>query len=49
MVELPEVKDRLATLGFTPSVGSPEDFRRFIESERTKWAKVIERAGVRLN
>jgi tripartite-type tricarboxylate transporter receptor subunit TctC len=49
MVELAEVNERLATLGFTPSVGSPEDFRRFIESERTKWAKVIERAGVRLN
>ena len=49
MLELPEAKERLAKLGYVPSGGSPETFRDFIVAEKSKWAKVIERAGVRLD
>ena len=49
MLQLPEAKDRLAKLGYVPSGGSPESFRDFIVAEKSKWAKVIERAGVRLD
>ncbi len=49
MLELPEGKERLAKMGYVPSGGSPEAFRAFIVSEKAKWAKVIERAGVRLD
>lgn len=49
LLELPEGKERLAKMGYVPSGGSPEAFRAFIVSERAKWSKVIERAGVRLD
>lgn len=49
MLERPEARERLAKLGYVPSGGSPEEFRTFIASEKTKWARVIERAGVRLD
>lgn len=49
MLELPVAKKRLAKTGYVPGGGSPDDFRRFIVSEKSKWSKVIERAGVRLD
>jgi len=49
MLERPDARERLAKLGYVPSGGSPEEFRTFIASEKTKWARVIERAGVRLD
>lgn len=49
MLQLPEVQERLATMGYVPSGGSPDDFRAFIASEKAKWGKVIERAGVRID
>ena len=49
ILEQAEAKERLAKLGYVPSGGSPEAFRDFIIAEQSKWAKVIERAGVRLD
>jgi len=37
---------RLADLGGTPLIGSPEDFGRIVVSETEKWKKVVEFAGV---
>jgi tripartite-type tricarboxylate transporter receptor subunit TctC len=42
----PGVKQKLADQGLTLAGDSPEHFRRFIEAETTKWAKVIRDAGV---
>jgi len=42
----PSVKQKLADQGLTLAGDSPEHFRGFIETETTKWAKVIRDAGV---
>jgi tripartite-type tricarboxylate transporter receptor subunit TctC len=47
MVALPDVKERLATLGFEPSTNSPEDSAAVIRTEAAKWAKVVREAGIR--
>jgi len=42
----PAVKERLASQGTTLIGDTPEHFRRFIDAEIRKWAKVIKDAGV---
>jgi tripartite-type tricarboxylate transporter receptor subunit TctC len=42
----PGVKQKLADQGLTVAGDTSEQFRGFIESETTKWAKVIKDAGV---
>ena len=42
----PAVKERLASQGATLIGDTPEHFRRFIDAEIRKWAKVIKDAGV---
>lgn len=42
----PKVKARLAELGGTPMVGSPEDFGRVMKAETDKWEKVVRFSGV---
>jgi tripartite-type tricarboxylate transporter receptor subunit TctC len=45
VVALPDVKERLATLGFESSATSPA--AAVIKAEATKWAKVVREAGIR--
>jgi tripartite-type tricarboxylate transporter receptor subunit TctC len=42
----PKVKDKLADQGLTVAPDTPEEFRKFMEAEAVKWAKVIKDAGV---
>jgi tripartite-type tricarboxylate transporter receptor subunit TctC len=42
----PSVKQKLADQGLTVAGDTPEAFRAFIDSETTKWAKVMKDAGV---
>jgi tripartite-type tricarboxylate transporter receptor subunit TctC len=42
----PSVKEKLADQGLTLAGDTPEHFRKYIELETTKWAKVIKDAGV---
>jgi tripartite-type tricarboxylate transporter receptor subunit TctC len=42
----PQVKQKLADQGLTVAGDTPEQFRKFIDSETGKWAKVIKDAGV---
>ena len=44
----PEVKERLATLGFQPVVNTPEDYADYIRAEIPKWGKVIKTASIRI-
>lgn len=46
ILTLSDVKERLAGLGAQPVGGSPEDFRRFQESEMQRWGKVIRDAKI---
>jgi tripartite-type tricarboxylate transporter receptor subunit TctC len=43
----PEVKERLAAIGFAVTVSSPEEFQAQIKSEMARWAKVIRDANIK--
>jgi len=46
ILETPEMKTALGHQGAQPAGGTPEEFRRFIESEIEKWGKAIRAAKV---
>jgi len=47
IMKLPEVKDRLAALGFEPVASTPEEFARHTRTEFEKWAKVIKDSNIK--
>jgi tripartite-type tricarboxylate transporter receptor subunit TctC len=47
MVALPDVKERLAALGFEPLANTPDESAAVIRADGTKWAKVIRDAGIK--
>lgn len=44
---LPEVQDRLKTLGLTPVLSSPQELARYQAAEIAKWSKVVKDAGAK--
>jgi tripartite-type tricarboxylate transporter receptor subunit TctC len=46
IVALPDVKGRLAALGFEPVANTPAEFSSWIEKEVPRWAKVIRDAKI---
>jgi len=49
ILNLPDVKDRLAKLGSEPTdIATPEQFGDYIRSEIAKWEKVIKSSGMRI-
>lgn len=49
ILELPDVKDKLFELGAVASPMTPEDFVKFIDGERAKWADVVKASGARID
>ena len=47
VVAQPDVRDRLATLGFEVSSPSPDELAAFLKAEIPKWADVIRTAGIK--
>jgi len=47
IVALPDVKEKLAGLGFEPVGNSPEEFAAQISRELPKWAKVVREANIK--
>jgi tripartite-type tricarboxylate transporter receptor subunit TctC len=47
-LKLPEVSERISTLGAQPVGGTSQEYAAFIASEIRKWEKVIRDAGVKL-
>ena len=45
----PGVRERLTVMNFDPKTGSPDDFGALIEKEAAKWARVIKRAGIKMD
>lgn len=45
-LKLPEVRDRLVTLGFDPRGGTQEAFAGYVKDEVEKWGKVIKATGI---
>jgi tripartite-type tricarboxylate transporter receptor subunit TctC len=46
VLQMPDVKERIANDGADPVGNSPEEFRRYIQSEIAKWAQVGRDAGI---
>jgi tripartite-type tricarboxylate transporter receptor subunit TctC len=46
-VQLPEVKQRLATDGADPVGSSPEEFAAYLRTELARWTKVAKTAGIK--
>lgn len=42
-----DVKTKLASMGFEPFIGKPEDFTSFARAETLKWAEIIKRSGAK--
>jgi tripartite-type tricarboxylate transporter receptor subunit TctC len=47
VVGLPDMKERLATLGYEPVVSTPKDCAALMKSEMARWTKVIRDAGIK--
>lgn len=45
-IAMPDIKDRMAALGFEPVGSTPEESAALFKSESTRWAKVIRAAGI---
>jgi len=45
----PDVKERLATLGFDPFESTPEGLSAHMQAETTKWAKVVREANIKID
>jgi tripartite-type tricarboxylate transporter receptor subunit TctC len=48
VAEMPDVKNRLAQLGFEPTSVPGEQFRRELSTEIKMWADVVQKAGIKL-
>ncbi|MBV1796783.1 tripartite tricarboxylate transporter substrate binding protein [Siccirubricoccus sp. G192] len=46
LLQLPEVRDRLAAWGAEPVGGPPEEMDRLLTAERARWSDVVRRAGI---
>ena len=44
----PDMKERLLTLGADPVASTPDEFAAFIAAEHAKWARVIREANIRV-
>ena len=47
IVALPDMRERLDTLGYEPIANTPEACTDFFRTEMAKWSKVIKAAGIR--
>jgi tripartite-type tricarboxylate transporter receptor subunit TctC len=47
VLALPDVKEKLATLGLDAAPGTPEALAAFIQAETIKWARVVKESGAR--
>jgi tripartite-type tricarboxylate transporter receptor subunit TctC len=47
LVGMPDVRERIETLGFVPVANTPAEFGERLKTEMAKWGKVVHDAGIR--
>jgi len=47
ILAMPDVKERLASLGFDPLSSTPEEYLDFIKADLKKWGKIVQDAGIK--
>ena len=48
VLAMPDVKERLATLGYVRADPSKEDFPSIVAAEFKQWAKVVKESGLKV-
>ena len=48
IIAMPDTRQKLANIGFTPIGDTPAEFSAYLKAEKAKWAKVIADAGLQL-
>lgn len=48
IMHMPDVKDKLSSLGAVPTVSTPQQFASFIDSEIQRWAEVVKFSGAKV-
>jgi tripartite-type tricarboxylate transporter receptor subunit TctC len=46
VIRIPELQERMLTMGFEPAETTPEEFARFVRTDVARWTKVIKDAGI---
>ena len=49
ILQRPDVKDIIASDGAEPVGNTPEEFRKFLDGDVAKWAKLVKESGAKLN
>jgi tripartite-type tricarboxylate transporter receptor subunit TctC len=49
ILDLPDVKEKLAEIGAVAAPMTPDDFVKFIDVERAKWADVVKASGAKMD
>ncbi len=49
IVALPDVRERLAALGFSPVGGTPEEFAALIRSDVERGTRIVREAGIKVD
>jgi tripartite-type tricarboxylate transporter receptor subunit TctC len=49
IISLPEVKERLAKLGFSPLAGTPQELATYIKTESEEWGRVVREAKIKVD
>ena len=47
VMAMPDVREKLATLGLDVATGTPDSLAAFMQSETAKWAKVVKESGAK--
>ena len=47
IMQTPDIRARMAELGFEPAGGPPEELAELQRTDITKWAKVVKEAGIK--
>ena len=48
IMNLPDVKERFATIGFDPTLSSPAELTAHMKAETDKWSKVVREASIKI-
>ena len=49
IINMPEVREKLAALGAEPVGNSPEEFAAMVKAEVVKWADVVKKSGAKVD
>ena len=49
IMTLPDVKERMATIGFDPTVSTSEELNDHMKAETEKWSKVVRQANIKID